>query len=123
MATYNPPKKNTALIFYTSLTSQADPRLLQANPTLATGDVKVSIDGGALANLATLPSVSPASSVMVKVSLSAAEMNGDNITVVFRDAAGAEWGDQEVVLQTAANQFDDIATAVAAIKTSKFVRM
>ena len=32
----------------------------QTNPTLATGDAKISKDGGALANLATLPAVTPA---------------------------------------------------------------
>ncbi len=44
MATYVPPKKNTALVFYVALTSQADPNLFQVNPTLAAGDVKVAID-------------------------------------------------------------------------------
>ena len=110
-----PAKKNTAYTFYTGLVSQADPRLLQVNPTLATGDVKVSIDGGALNNLGTLPVVTPASSVMVAVVLTAAEMNGDNITIVFSDAAGAQWGDLTVEIQTAVNQLDDLATTLGTI--------
>ena len=49
----------------------------------------------------------------VKVSLSADEMNGDNITVIFSDAAGAEWYDLTVNIQTitAGRQFEDLALA------------
>ena len=85
--------KGQAYTFYVSLLSQADKDIFQVNPTLAAGDVKVSIDGGALNNLATLPAVTPAGSKLVKVDLSAAEMNGDQINVVFSDAAGDEWCD------------------------------
>lgn len=111
MPTYVPPKKNTAFVFYTALVSRSNPNVFQSNPTLATGDVKVAIDDGSLSNLATLPSVSPAGSKLVKVSLSADEMNGDNITVVFSDAAGDEWQDQIITIQTVgSNQIDDLAT-------------
>jgi len=109
MASQNPPVKNIAHIFYASLVSQADTRLLQANPTLAAGDFKVSIDGGALANLTTLPTVTPASGKMVKFSLSTSEMNGDNITIVCSDAAGLEWCDLVINLQTVLRKFDDLA--------------
>ena len=88
------PKRAEAFEYYVELVSQADTKLFQVNPTLAAGDVQVSIDGGAFANLATLPSVSPASGRQVKVKLSAAEMTGDNIGVQFVDAAGAEWCDR-----------------------------
>src|SRR2546430_8215124 len=76
-----PCKKNGAsgYIFYTSLVSQANTKIMQASPTLAAGDFKVSIDGGALANLGTLPTNTPAASTMVKITLSQAEINGDNI--------------------------------------------
>ncbi|MCP5096197.1 MAG: hypothetical protein GY943_11640, partial [Chloroflexi bacterium] len=76
--------------------------------TLAAGDVQVSTDGGALGNLGTLPVVTPAGSKMVKVTLSAAEMDGDNATVVFSDAAGDQWCDLVVNLHTAAKQFDEL---------------
>jgi hypothetical protein len=109
VTSYVTPKKNSAFIFYVGLVSQANGSIFQANPTLAAGDAKVSIDGGALANLATLPTVTPASGKMVKVSLSAAEMNGDNITVVLSDAAGAEWCDVVANIQTSARQMDDLA--------------
>lgn len=100
MSSYAPPIKNQPYVFGVSLRSQADTKLFQAAPTLAAGDFKVSIDGGAFANLATLPTVTPAAGRRVQVSLSAAEMNGDNITVVASDAAGAEWCDEAWHIQT-----------------------
>src|SRR2546428_8929502 len=110
MPSYITPKKNTQFIFYLSLVSQADTKLFQSNPTLAAGDVKVSTDGGAFANLGTLPAVTPASGRGLKVPLSAGEMNGDNVLVVFSDAAGAEWCALSISIQTSANQIDDLAT-------------
>lgn len=109
MATYVPAKRATAYIFYAGLPSQAASTAFQSTPTLAAGDFKVSIDGGALANLATLPTNTPASSKMVKFSLSGAEMTGDNITIICSDAAGAEWCDVVFNIQTAARQIDDLA--------------
>lgn len=109
MPSYVTPKKGVQFIMYLGLPSQATPETMQSNPTLAAGDVKVSIDGGALANLATLPAVTPASSKMVKMTLSTSEMNGDNVTVVFSDASGAEWSDVIVNIQTSARQIDDLA--------------
>ena len=112
MATYVPCKKNDAggFIFYVALISQANTKLFQVNPTLAAGDAKVSIDGGATANLGTLPAVTPAGGRMVKVTLAQAEINGDNIQVFLSDAAGAEWCDLAVNIQTVAMQIDDLAS-------------
>ncbi|NIS51241.1 MAG: hypothetical protein GWN94_09065, partial [Phycisphaerae bacterium] len=70
----------------------------------------MSKDGGSYANLTTLPAVTPASSVSVKVTVSATEMNADNITIAFIDAAGSEWCDLFINLQTVANQIDDLST-------------
>lgn len=109
MTSYVPARKNIAFIFYAGLPSQATPGTFQSNPTLAAGDFKVSIDGGSLTNLGTLPTVTPASSKMVKFSLSTSEMNGDNITIVCSDAAGSEWFDVIMNIQTAARQIDDLA--------------
>jgi hypothetical protein len=109
MASFFPPKKNTAFVLYIAVASQANTKIMQSSPTIASGDFKVSIDGGALNNLATLPVVTPAASKMIKVDLSAGEMNGDNITLVCSDAAGAEWCDLVVNLQTTARQIDDLA--------------
>lgn len=105
----SPPKKNTAYTFYVGLLDQADTKLLKASPTIAAGDFKVSTDGGAFANPATLPAVTPAGGRAVLVTLSAAEMNGDKITVVASDAAGAEWCDLLVSFDTSVRQVDDLA--------------
>lgn len=120
MASYVTPKKNTAWIGYVGLVDQANTKLLKANPTIAAGDFKVSIDGGAFANLATLPTVTPASGTAVKISLSAGEMNGDNIVVTCIDAAGAEWCDQFINLQTSVRQIDDLLAATR-LKTNTAV--
>jgi hypothetical protein len=109
MATYVPAKRGVEFIFGISLVSQADTKLLQNNPTLASGDVTISKDFGAFANLTTLPTVTPAGGDQVKVTVSATEMTADNIMIVFSDAAGAQWCDVSIPIQTAARQIDDLA--------------
>lgn len=116
MTSYVPIVKNNAngAIFYVSLAPRTANGQWQSNPTLAAGDVKISLDGGSLNNLNTLPAVTPASSKLVKVTLSQAETNADNLSIVFSDAAGAEWCDLTINLQTAAKQFDDLASQTTA---------
>lgn len=109
MTTYAPPKVNTAYKFYVGLIDQSNTKLLKANPTIASGDFKVSTDGSAFANLATLPSANPASGRAVMIDCSAGEMNGANIVIQCVDAAGAEWCDLMINLQTTARQVDDLA--------------
>lgn len=109
MATYNTPKRATAYKFYVGLVDQSNTKLLKANPTIAAGDFQVSKDGGAFANLTTLPSANPASGRSVMIDLSAAEMTADNVVVQCVDAAGAEWCDLFINLQTTARQLDDLA--------------
>jgi hypothetical protein len=109
MPSYVTPKKNTAFVFYVSLEDKANPGLFKASPTLAAGDVRVATDDGAPGNAATLPTVDADFTKRLKVSLSAGEMNGDNVTVIFSDAAGAEWYDLQVNLQTTAQQIDDLS--------------
>jgi hypothetical protein len=111
MTQYVPPKKNDAngFIFYTALSSRTGDGTFLTNPTLAAGDVKVSIDGAAYANLGTLPAVTPAGGTSVKVTLAQAEINGDNINVLFIDAAGAEWCSKQFNFQTVTRQIDDLA--------------
>lgn len=111
MATYVPVVKNdtNGAILYTGLIDQSNTKLLKSTPTLAAGDFKVSIDGGALANLGTLPTVTPAAGRQIKITLSQSEVNGDNITIQCVDAAGAEWCDQIINIQTAARHVDDLA--------------
>jgi hypothetical protein len=116
MPSYEPPKQATQYITYVALIDRTSGQVFKVNPTLAAGDVKVSIDGGAEANLTTLPVVTPAGSRRVKVTVSAAEMTGDNIGILFSDVAGAEWNDLYIHLQTSARQIDDIPTTTQ-IKT------
>src|SRR3990167_4382306 len=95
------PKKNAAFNAYVRMITYNGGDFL-STPTLAAGDAKVSIDTGALNNLATLPSVSPAASIWVLVALSAAEMNGDVIKVQLIDqTATKEWEDESIVIYTA----------------------
>lgn len=111
MASFYPCVKNHAsgYTFYVSLVSQANTKIMQASPTLAAGDVKIAIDDGAPANLGTLPVVDADYTKRVKVVLSQAETNGDNLTIIFSDAAGAEWCDLTLNIQTVPRRFDDLA--------------
>jgi hypothetical protein len=93
-APFNPPKKNEDFEIQVSLEDIANPGNLKANPTIASGDWKISKDGGALANLATLPAVEPAGSVLVTVALSSTEMNADVVSIVGIDQTSPkEWAD------------------------------
>lgn len=112
MASMVPPVKNVAYRFFWGLVSQANTNLLQVNPTLAAGDVKVSVDGGAFNNITTLPVVTPAGSTAIQVDLSADETNGDNIQIQWIDAAGSEWCSILINLQTVLRKIDDLAFPV-----------
>lgn len=78
----------------------AGSQALKANPTLAAGDVKVSKDGGALTNIATLPAATPAASALLRFSFSATELSCKELAVLCIDAAGAEWEDLAFVVET-----------------------
>lgn len=100
-APYNPPKKNEDFLIRISLEDYANPGNFKSSPTLAAGDFKVDKDGGGLSNLSTLPSVSPASSVLVLITLSATEMNADVVTLVCVDqTAPKEWSDLVISIPT-----------------------
>jgi hypothetical protein len=111
MPTYLPPKKNSQLILYLGLVDCLNRPQFLANPTLAAGDVVVYTDDTAKGNIDTLPTVLSSGKV-VKVTLSADEMNGDNVAVVFSDqTVPPDWDDLVIEIQTASHQFDDIAVA------------
>jgi len=94
-------------IIYTSLRA-AGTATAQVNPTLATGDVKISKDGGAFNNIATLPTVTPAGGDQVKITISASEAACLRSTIVFKDVAGAEWDEQRIEVVTwGMNGFDE----------------
>ena len=103
VAPYNPPVKGEDFVLYVALQDAADSRSFRAGPTLAAGDFQISKDGGALANLATLPVVEPAGSVIVKIALSTAEMTADNVVIVGIDqTATKEWADFALSIPTTA---------------------
>ena len=120
MPSYVTPKKNTQFICYIGLPSVANADNFQTNPTLAAGDVTVSVDGAAAANITTLPSADPAGGKRIKVTLSADEMNGDNIQVLFSDVTGGEWKDVLINIQTTLNQVDSLSleSTVSALLTT-----
>jgi hypothetical protein len=93
-------KKNAVFVCYVGLISQADTKLLQANPTLAAGDAKVAIDDGAPADLQVLPVVDADFPKRVKIFVAAAELTGDNSTVILSDAAGSQWCDLILNIRT-----------------------
>jgi len=86
-------------VFYHALESQSSPGNFQTNPTLASGDVTISKDGGSASNLNTTPAATPAGGKRIKVTVSATEMQADDISLVFSDAAGDEWYDSHVHIQ------------------------
>lgn len=106
-----PPVRGAAFSFPVALVSQADTDVFKETVTLAAGDIQVSKDGGAFANLATFPPselalASTAASGVLWVALTATEMTADVVTVLFRDAAGAEWQSAMVTIYTAGQTFD-----------------
>src|SRR3954452_21016018 len=74
---------------------------VKVSPTLAAGDVQVSKDGGAFANITSLPSETPAGSGVLRGSLSLAEMTAKRVVVRFIDqTATKEWNDDLLVVET-----------------------
>src|SRR3990167_9984256 len=102
-APWNPPVKNEDFQLRIALVDANDPRSFKITPTIATGDFQVSKDGGAFANLGTLPSVSPAATVSVLLTLSATEMNADSVAIRGVDQTGPkEWCDLFLSIPTTA---------------------
>jgi hypothetical protein len=106
------PKAGVAYSFTVSLFDVANPGRIKTTPTLAAGDFKVSVNGGALANLATLPSETPAGSGLVVVSLAAGEVGTK--TVVRWSDPDFEWGDGSYFFDAPAATIEDVSTLTAA---------
>ncbi len=96
---YNPPRYGRNYKFNVGLVSQSSGNIFQPNPTLAAGDVTVSKDNGAFANLTTLPTINPAGDRLLEVTVSDTEMEAANIYVQFHDIAGDEWADAGINIQ------------------------
>ena len=93
-APYNPPVRNEDFVIRIALEDMNIPGSFKSSPTIAAGDVKVDKDGGGLNNLTILPTNDPPGSVLVKVALSATEMNADVVSLVFVDQTNPkDWAD------------------------------
>lgn len=100
-APYNPPVKSQDFVTYIGLRSASNGNKFQVNPTIEAGDFKISKDGGALANLATLPVVEPSGSKMVKITISDTEKGADNVTIIASDQTDPEeWADFMLTIPT-----------------------
>lgn len=81
-APYNPPVKAEDFKFTVGLQDMASVGRLLSGVSLSAGDVKVKKDGGAAANIGTLPTVD---GYELLVELTSTEMNADNVSVIFHD--------------------------------------
>lgn len=85
------PKRGVAYTFSRGLYDATQAGHFRVNPTIAAGDFRISKDGGAFVNLATLPVVSPVGSPLVVFQLTAAEMTATRLTILGVDQSGSEW--------------------------------
>ncbi len=88
-------KTGTAHTSYTALISSMTGALL-TNPTLAAGDVQLSLDGGNFNNVTALPTVTPAAQCQVQFVLAALEV-GTNVVICIRfkdQTSPSEWDSQ-----------------------------
>jgi hypothetical protein len=103
-APYNPPVKGEDFKIRISLEDYANSGNFKSSPTIAEGDFKIDKDGAGLSNLTNLPTVSPASSVLVEIVLTATEMNADVVSIVCIDqTAPKEWCDLVITIPTTAS--------------------
>ena len=110
--THNGLKKNTAVNLYVALAHPTDADSVVSNPAQAAGDWTISKDGGAFANLATLPAVTPSSSYSLKIALSGTEMNADHILIVGKDqTATEEWQAMTICITTTEVTVDNLVRA------------
>jgi len=101
------PKRGEAYDFQVSL-GDALSSDFKVNPTIAAGDFKISKDDGALVNLANLPVVTPAGSVLVRIDLTATEMTASKVAIVGIDVAGDEWDDVTIIIDVPSGNIDSV---------------
>lgn len=100
------PKFGVAYDFQVSLGDALSSNFL-VNPTIITGDFKLSKDDGALFNLLTTPLVTPSGSVLVKILLAAVEMEANKIAIVGIDS-GSLWDDITIIIDVPTGNIDTI---------------
>ena len=102
-APWNPPVKNQDFKVYIAVEDYVNPGNFKSSPTIAAGDFQVSKDGGAFANLTSLPAVEPAATHAIVVSLTSTEMNADSVVIRGIDqTAPKEWADLLISIPTTA---------------------
>lgn len=94
------------------------------NPTIASGDWKISKDGGAFANLATLPDVEPDGTNQVRLQLSESELDAEWIVILGIDqTATKEWRDVLITIKVTGatvKVVTDGSNAAGTFKISRF---
>lgn len=110
MTSINPVIKNggNTITIWTALEPRVATGGFVANPTFEAGDAKISLDGGAFANLTNLPGAVPGGSKAVRIAIAPAELNADIIVIVLSDQNGAQWNDKIITIETVAANFDTI---------------
>lgn len=100
-APWNPPIKNQDFELHIAVEDYANPGNFRDTPTIASGDFQVSKDGGAFANLGTLPAVEPTGTEIILLVLSATEMNADSVVIRGIDQTSPkEWADIVISIPT-----------------------
>jgi hypothetical protein len=101
-------KYKTAANLYTILLTKSS-QDAKSNPTLASGDVQASRDGGTFANIETEAgsgtfsnyiTVSPAGGAQVKIALNVTLATCKCLMIRFKDVVGAEWEEQTILVYT-----------------------
>jgi len=82
------PKSQAATVYI--VVEAAAGGTIQSNPAIAGADFQRSIDGGAFAQMDSLPT-NTRNDNNITIALSAAELAGDGLLIWWADAAGAEW--------------------------------
>ena len=113
MASQNPPKKNTEYTYYFSLFKN-DGTII-ANP--GTYTKKISIDGGAMADITASVTEEDTTYGQLSIVLAAGEMNGDHIWGMIKDDTSG-CVPHIFVLNTAAYTLDEIMAEIAKIPKS-----
>jgi hypothetical protein len=84
-------------------------------PTIADGDIQISLDGGAFNPPATLPSATPAASGQVQIPLAQAETNAVHIGIRGIDQVGAQWDDFYYSIFTDTGTIGELGTILSGI--------
>jgi hypothetical protein len=114
----NPLIAGSQYIFSAFLFSKTNSQDIKTTPTITSGDVKISKDGGAYSNISSLP-VEVSTSGELTVTLSPSETSGvvRYINVKFSDVVGDEWCDAIYTLEPSVEEIINLDNLDVAIST------